>query len=367
MTIAFDAKRAYQNSTGLGNHSRNHIAMVAGFDEVKKIIAFTPKVKIDDLRLKNPKIQRINPTGLWCAAPSLWRRVALGTSAQLRGADIYHGLSAELPSDIHRFSGKKIVTIHDVLFKTRPGDYSVFDRKIHDYKLQKAINSADQIHCISRYTADELVSNYRISSERCKVIYQSVHPDFYNASAYVDLVKPPFEKFILSVGTIEARKNTTALLSAALELHVPVVLIGKIKNAYRKEVGPLYEKLKSIQLLHHAIPQDTRELAAWYAHAYLVVYPSKAEGFGLPPLEAAAAGKICITGPSPCLTEASGLPELQTSGSAQDIATALTTLWNQPSVVEQLAHIAHEHSLNLSPERISREWLHFYTSIMNTG
>lgn len=339
--------------------------MVSRFEEVGKIIAFTPKVKIQDDRLLNNKIYPIEPSSFWKFSPAIWRRYALGRSAQIYGAAIYHGLSAELPSDIDFFEGKKIVTVHDVLFKTRPSDYSAIDRRIYDYKLRKALAAADVIHCISKQTKSELIDHYHVNPTKCIVIYQSVHPNFYNTHKFKDLISPPYKKFILCVGTIEPRKNTLSLLKAIENLKIPLVLIGRIKNSYRNEILPVYMRLLNLNLLHHINPSDIGELSAWYSHASLVVYPSVAEGFGLPPLEAAAAGKVCITGPAPCLIEASGLPECQTSGSTEDLIRTIEALWNNQSLLQKLSLKAHLHSLKLSPEKIGTEWLKIYTSMLN--
>ncbi len=352
------------NSTGLGSYSRNHLAMVSTFGEVQNIVAFTPRIKIHDERLSNPKIHPAVPKSSWKFSPVFWRRFALGRLAQRIGAGIYHGLSAELPSDIDRFTGRKIVTVHDVLFKTRPYDYSFIDRTLYDYKLRQALDAADIVHCISRQTMSELVAHYHILNTRCRVIYQSVHPDFYNAPVFKYLVSPPYDRFILTVGTIEPRKNTLSLLRAIDHLKIPIVLVGHVKKSYEKEVHPMYNRLRQNNLLYHVKPKDTRELAAWYAHASLVVYPSVAEGFGLPPLEAAAAGKVCVTGPSPCLTEASGLPECQTSGSTEDLIQIIETLWHNDSLRDELSAKARQHALSLTPEKVGHEWMKLYSSLI---
>ncbi|GCD78671.1 glycosyl transferase family 1 [Thermaurantimonas aggregans] len=364
MILAFDAKRAYQNATGLGSYARNHLFMVAALDEVSQILALTPKVNILDQRLNNPKIQILQPEHVWQLIPALWRRTRLGRIAEQYKAQIFHGLSAELPEDIGLFSGKKVVTVHDVLFKTRPWEYSAFDRRMHDYKLQKALEAADKVVCISHQTLNELSNAYQINQAKCEVIYQPVHPDFYKAETFKELINPPFKKFILSVGTVEPRKNTLALLQAIELLNLPIVLIGRIKKSYSKNVLPIIERLIKKQLLYRATPKDSKELAAWYHHAHIVVYPSVAEGFGLPPLEAAAAGRVCITGPSPCLTEASGLPELQTSGNSDDLANTIQSLWNKPQYLEHLEQKARKHADHLRIENIKDIWRSFYVSLI---
>lgn len=352
------------NSTGLGSYSRNHLAMVSGLEDVDTIVAFSPKIRIQDDRLRHTKILVVRPKEMWNFIPSLWRRTTLGRLAHHYRASIYHGLSAELPSDIDQFPGKKVVTVHDVLFKTRPYDYSTFDRRMHDYKLRKALASADLIHCISNQTKSELSEHYQIDPSRIRVIYQSVHPHYFHAEEYRSLVTPPFERFILSVGTIEPRKNTLSLLEAVDELQIPLVLVGRIKSTYQNKVYPVYNRLKKKRLLLHIQPSDSTELASWYHHASLVVYPSLAEGFGLPPLEASAAGRVCITGPSPCLAEASGLPECQTSGTTGDLIIMISRLWSDEMKIRELSSKARHHALQFTQEKIGLQWQNTYNTLI---
>lgn len=364
MTIAFEAKRAYLNQTGLGSYARNHLALVAALPDVLKIFALTPSIKIEDHRLKSEKIKTIMPNNHWRIAPAAWRRFFLGTEAQQLKADIFHGLSAELPADIKRFKGKIVLTVHDILFHTRPKDYSVFDRWIHNYKLKQALDAAHHIVCISQETLDHLCNYYSLDPSRCTVIYQSVHPVFYSSEKWKALVRPPFERFILSVGTIEPRKNTLSLLKAIEKTGIPLVLIGRIKQNYKSKVQPLINQLSQQNLLYHTTVENPAELAAWYYHSEFTVYPSLAEGFGLPPLESAAAGRACITGPSPCLSESSGLPDYQTDGSADQLANLIYQLWNDKSLLAKLHQQAQNHAENLRPEIIRHQWESFYKKIL---
>lgn len=364
MTIAFEAKRAYVNTTGLGSYARNHLAMTASLPDVQEIFALTPSIKISDTRLKTEKIQTILPKGLWQLAPLAWRRFGLGRVAQRVKADIFHGLSAELPADIRHFKGKVVVTIHDVLFRTRPNDYTAFDRWMHDYKLKQAIASAHHIVCISQETLDQLCQHYIIDRSRCTVMYQSVHPEYFSAENCQSLIKPPYKNFILCVGTIEPRKNTLSLLNAVEKTRVPLVLIGRIKKKYKHKVQPLLSRLSQKNLLFHTTASRPAEIAAWYYHSEFTVYPSVAEGFGLPPLESAAAGRACITGPSPCLTESSGLPELQTDGSPEQLADLILQLWNDKTLLSELHKRAKSHAENFRPEIIRHHWEHFYRKIL---
>ena len=93
--------------------------------------------------------------------------------------DIYHGLSNELPKRINKFTGAKIVTIHDVIFKSHPDDFPIFDRYTYHKRTQNAVRSADKIVCPSHFTANALNMYYDVHPERIEIIQPSIQDVFH--------------------------------------------------------------------------------------------------------------------------------------------------------------------------------------------
>ncbi len=102
----------------------------------------------------------------------------MGKDAQQINADIFHGLSGELPLEWTEKPIKKIVTIHDLIFMRFPQYYSFFDRKIHFWKFKKAAEQADLIIAISEQTKQDIIHYLKVPESKIKVIYQGCHQAF---------------------------------------------------------------------------------------------------------------------------------------------------------------------------------------------
>jgi len=134
MKIAFDAKRFFHNTSGLGNYSRDLVRILAEYSPKDEFVLLAEKQSQrgkDILSLPNVSYASVSK-GM------LARQLKMGVDAQNLGANIFHGLSGELPLKWNEKPIKKIVTIHDLIFVRYPELYSFFDRKIHFWKFKKA-------------------------------------------------------------------------------------------------------------------------------------------------------------------------------------------------------------------------------------
>ncbi|MGB5005838.1 MAG: glycosyltransferase family 1 protein, partial [Ferruginibacter sp.] len=114
MNIGFDAKRAYQNSTGLGHYSRTLISSLAKIYPANDYYLFAPKItdrfNTGDLNNIHPVSPQHFPSSLFKSA---WRSSWVKKDLLKKGIDIYHGLSHEIPAGIAKTGIKSVVTIHD--------------------------------------------------------------------------------------------------------------------------------------------------------------------------------------------------------------------------------------------------------------
>ena len=139
MILAFDAKRAFANNTGLGNYSRMVIGGFAKLHPEVTLVLFTPsrKGRYADCFDGYPQVRIVTPRGLWRLCPSLWRTVAAGFIARRLHVDLYHGLSHELPLFLPR-SVRRVVTIHDLIAWRYPHQFHAIDRIIYHLKFRHA-------------------------------------------------------------------------------------------------------------------------------------------------------------------------------------------------------------------------------------
>ena len=311
MIIGFEAKRVFQNHSGLGNYSRNTINFLAKYYPENKYKLFAPKHT--DLFTLPESAEVIAPqsflSGLF---KSYWRLHQVTRLLRENKVDIYHGLSHALPYGIENTGIPSVVTIHDLIFLRFPEFYKRIDRKMYRSLYLSSCQRATKIIAISQQTKADLITYFGIEPGKIEVIYQSCDNRFYDkvSEEQKRITQLKFNlpnKFILSVGTIEQRKNQLAILKAVVKekLDITVVILGKPTD-YFKELDQFINESgiqKQVIILQNT---STDDLQTIYQMAEAMVYPSFFEGFGLPVLEAQASGCPVITSNVSSLPEAGG-------------------------------------------------------------
>ncbi|OOQ56440.1 glycosyltransferase family 4 protein [Mucilaginibacter pedocola] len=313
MKIGYDAKRAFLNNTGLGNFSRWLIKTTAEHYPQNTYLLYTPKLKPNKWRnffSGFANIKTITPASKYLTA--LWRSRGVVNDLKRDGVDIYHGLSYELPMGIANSGIKSVVTIHDLIFLRFPKYYKFIDRLIYTSKTKRACKAADKIIAISEKTKQDLVEFLNISADKIDVIYQGCAPEFgiLQTDEKKTSVKQKYalpDSYILSVGTIEERKNLLLLAKALLhsKTNMPVVVVGKA-TPYLDEVKAFLAANNLTDRMHFRHDVVFDDLPVIYQSATLFVYPSRYEGFGIPILEALVSGVPVIAATGSCLEEAGG-------------------------------------------------------------
>ncbi|MEM1218683.1 MAG: glycosyltransferase family 1 protein [Bacteroidota bacterium] len=313
MRIGFDAKRLFFNRTGLGNYSRTTLRHLATAFPEQEYVLFSPKRPVPN---SYPSFQ-VTPFQVQTGSgPSAWWRSFGQTKDwEIHGIDLYHGLSNELPFTTAKTKISTIVTIHDLIFKAYPQTYPWIDRQIYDIKSRRSCQLASKVIAISQSTKADLIRWYQIPTEKIEVIYQPVAGHYYELLpvSQVERIRQQYhlpETFVLSVGTIEARKNLGLVIEALGQIpkahRPPLVVVGK-PTSYKKEVVENIQKRQlGQQVLWLDWLEDYRDLQALYQAATLFVYPSKYEGMGLPVIEAQLSGTLAITSTASSLPEAGG-------------------------------------------------------------
>ena len=192
-----------------------------------------------------------------------------------------------------------------------PQYYQSIDRKIYTYKFRKASENADKIIAISECTKRDIIRYFNIPDDKIEVVYQGCDPVFARpvSKKEKDRVRAAYglpERFILSVGTIEERKNLLLAVKAVEKLDdVHLVAIGKSTD-YAKKVQDYVEAHGLENRVHIIHNLKFGDLPILYLLASLFVYPSRFEGFGIPIVEALSAGVPVIASTGSCLEEAGG-------------------------------------------------------------
>jgi glycosyltransferase involved in cell wall biosynthesis len=201
-----------------------------------------------------------------------------------------------------------VVTIHDLIFLRHPEFYNPIDVQIYKWKFHQTIKEADHIIAISECTKRDILEygGKLVSEDNITLIYQSCAQRF-NTSLNSKFSILNSQRYVLSVGSIEPRKNTMLALKALHHLpdDISLVLVGR-HTAYTDKLTQ-YARANGLEhrlRILHGVPDA--DLPALYAGAEAFVYPSVYEGFGIPIIEAIRCGLPVVACTGSCLEEAGG-------------------------------------------------------------
>ena len=203
---------------------------------------------------------------------------------------------------------KKIVTsVHDFSFILHKDFHLKESIAYFENNFFQNLYRSDMIITGSNFSKQEIIERTKFTDDKIRVIYHGIDHNLFRVYQNIDLDFKLPSKFILSVGTVEPRKNLIGLLKAynlldkQLKEEYKLILVG-FKGWENHEIMELInQNQEHIEYLGFI---SDKELAKVYNLATCFVFPSFYEGFGLPPLEAMACGTPVV------LSNASSLPEV---------------------------------------------------------
>ncbi|MCY0978397.1 glycosyltransferase family 1 protein [Chryseobacterium wangxinyae] len=365
MMIAYDAKRFFHNTSGLGNYSRDLVRILSEyFPENQYLLLNKNKSERGNIIVENSNVHFIATS-----KGKFSRQLKMGKDAQKQNADIFHGLSGELPLKWDKTPIKKVVTIHDLIFMRYPQYYSFFDRKIHFWKFKKSAEMADKIIAISEQTKRDIIQYLKIPEDKIEVIYQGCHQAFKKnqSEEFIQKTKQKFklpERFILNVGTIEERKNLLNIVKAIDKSEIPLVVVGR-KTKYFSKIEQYIKKNKLEKQIYFLEGVSMDELAVIYKSADIFVYPSFFEGFGIPIIEALFSKTVVITSNISCLPEAGGKDSVYIyPENYLDIQAKIKFLWENESERKRRADKGFDFVQKFNDEPIANEMMNLYQKIL---
>lgn len=356
MRLAFDAKRAMLNTTGLGNHNRALLCGLSTHFPQHDYLLLSPQKPLPAYQTLSAasNMELHLPSGCWQYLPAWWRSSRLGRLSQTLEADIFHGLSHELPLDISHFKGRKIVTIHDLIFLHFPQAYTLWDRNIHLQKVKFACEKADRVIAISQQTREDLIRLLGVPELKIRVV-----PPIITREMQGDAEKVRGE-FVLSVSSLTFRKNLLRLIEA-VELLPDVQLVivgrGKLEKQLRAYITEKHLQQR-VQILTNV---DNALLRSLYKSARLFVYPSLYEGFGLPIQEAILNGLPVVAGNNACFQEAGGRGAVYVNqAQKEELAAAIANLWTDDALRQELLREGQAYMQHFSEKKLTETLMAVY-------
>ena len=313
MTIYLDVSAAVHSRAGLGRYAESLAQhLIAGGDGERRYALFYNR---DRTTLPLAGMERVPARTVqsgykpWRMAVLLGQWMRLGFNRLVPEATLFHATEHLL---MPLRGVPTLLTVHDLIFRHFPQYHKRLNYWYLNLAMPLYVRRADAIIAISECTRRDLLAAYGVPPEKVTVVYEAAAPHFAPPSvdevARVRLRYGLPERFLLTVGTLEPRKNLSRLLMAfeivaRQELVDAWVIVGRTgwlnDDFYaRLKASPWREKV----ILPGFVPDE--DLPAVYAAATVSVLPSLYEGFGLPVLEAMACGT-----PVAC-SGTSSLPEL---------------------------------------------------------
>lgn len=370
--IGYDAKRLFNNFTGLGNYSRTLLQDLSKYFPENEYSLFTPKFK------KNNRTHPFFNTSKFALKTArgnsaIWRSFGIKKDLTANQIQLFHGLSHEIPIGLQKTKIKSVVTIHDLIFKHYPNQFQFIDRKVYDWKFRYSCENADRIVAISESTKRDIIHFYNIPEDKIEVIYQTCDNLFKNQSQELSFSKIQEkyqlpQDYLLYVGSIIERKKLLPIVQAIhqlpKDLQIPLVILGDGKG-YKKEVLNYIAKNNLDQLNIFPKNVEFSDFPAIYQNAKMMIYPSIYEGFGIPLIEALFSKTPVIT------TSLSSLPEAAGPGahyiespSPELIKSGIKKILSDQDYASSLVEKGYQYVQRFQSKQLSEEMMELYKKVL---
>ncbi len=263
--------------------------------------------------------------------------------------------------------GRVLLTVHDVLHLARPEYVAGIHGRMYARAMFAAgARRAAAVICVSRFTADELVRRTGTSARRVRVVHNGVARDWFEPA----VGESPHERpYFLYVGNVKPHKNLRRLVEAFGEvsraLPHDLVIVGK-RAGFRTGNEALARRAGERVRFTGPVPEG--ELRRFVSHATALVFPSLYEGFGLPPLEAMAAGCPAVVARAAAIPEVCGEAALYFDPlDPGDIARALSRVAREPALRAELIGRGRERAGAFRWERSAEETAAVIDEVLSSG
>jgi len=395
MRIGIDYTAAVQQRAGIGRYTRGLVRALAEVDRENEYVLFTAVGGQRWADRNWPQNFRMRMVPLSDHAMAiLWHRLRLPLPVEvfIGRVDLFHSPDFVLPPT----RARAILTVHDLSFLRCPECADPNLRAYLNRAVPRSVRRADLILADSQNTKDDLVELLGVSPDKIEVVYPGVDGRFrpIEDEALLEGVRrrynlPPH--FVLSLGTLEPRKNFVRLIEAFASMQVGKWASGqkadletcKLANLQTCKPanlhlviaggkGWLYEGIlrrpeelgiSDAVLFLGFIPDE--DLPALYNLADLFVYPSLYEGFGLPPLEAMACGVPVVASNRPSLPEVLGQAALLVDPlDVEGLAAAMKRALEDEGLRKRMVKRGLERARGFTWRKAARELLRIYGKAM---
>jgi len=321
LTIAVNLLHARASLTGTGHYARFLIEALLDLPQQPNIIGIASHENARSFRIggrSNYRLLRWGRPHNRVAVRRVEEWAFLNGAIRELSPSVFFGPSNFLPL---WKTGPMVVTVHDMTFFTHPETIPAVRRAYWQQWTRRTLAVADEIITVSESAKADIVEHGRVDPSRITVIYNGTGPQFHIASdeggradrgaklraGFPDLPR----RYVLFLGTLTAHKNVPRLVEALAHARgagcddIQLVLAGKRGTEF-DAIANAIDRHCLGDRVHELGYVDDELLPALYENARVLVLPSFTEGFGLPIVEAMAAGTPVVTGRGGATAEVAG-------------------------------------------------------------
>ena len=265
-----------------------------------------------------------------------------------------------------------LLTVHDLSFVREPDSVMPGMSRHLNKWVRRSVTQADHVIAVSKATAHDLIELYQTPPEKISVLYHGVTPEF-NANnnptaqaAIREKYNLGLQPFILSVGTIQPRKNYQRLIQAFAQVEADTRLV--IAGGPGWQAEDIFNEVTRLGLtdrVHFLGFVPDTDLPPLYQTAALFIYPSLYEGFGLPALEAMACGTPVVAANRSALPEVVGSAGLLVDPfDPEDIAQAMTQILYDEGLHQTLSQAGQIQAAKFSWPKMAAELFDLYQKLL---
>ncbi len=375
MLIYLDVSAAVHRRAGLGRYAESLTRALVAADPDRYGLFYNRERSIEPLDGLEHLPTRTVALGYkpWRMLVWLGQLARIGFDRLLPDGALFHATEHLL---LPLRSIPTVLTVHDLIFRHLPDHHKPLNRWYLNLTMPLYCRRATRIIAISRHTRDDLVASYGLPPEKIDVVYEAAAPHFRpQPPEKVAAVRARYglpERYILSVGTIEPRKNLTRFLTVFERAYREGategwVIVGKRGWLYgdffaRLERSPVRDAV----LFPGYVPDE--DLPAVYAGAQALAFPSLYEGFGLPVLEAMACGTPVLASRGSSIPEVGGAAALYFDPLDTDGMTeTLLRLLRDPTLREEMRERGLAQARRFSWSKAAAETAAVYRAVLDSA
>ncbi|MBU1963446.1 glycosyltransferase family 4 protein [Patescibacteria group bacterium] len=374
MKIGIDARFfGGEQSKGLGRYTQKLVEYLSEIDHQNEYVIFLQKDGFANWKIKNPNFKPLLADYEWY---SFDEQLKMPGKIRQAKVDFMHFPHFNVPLS---YRGPFIVTIHDLIITHFPTQRAttlapwLYRLKKFGYQrvISHAAKDSKKIITVSNYSKQDLVKTFKLSPEKIEVTYEASEPPapigFDEQEAKKILSEYNIKKpYLLYVGNAYPHKNLEILIEMMSKLKnkdLQLVLVGKKDYFYNRIEELIWKKDMEDDVVMTGFVPD-KVLPLLYSRSLAYIFPSKYEGFGLPPLEAMAYKTPVLSSESSCLPEILGDAVLYfDNNDVYGIIEQVKKIQDNPDIREQMVKKGLERIKQFSWQKMAEETIKIYESI----